>query len=200
MYPKVGETCKFVFTEGFSSLDGIYTVISISSLQEWMDLDIDLFETTYEVVGKTEVDLEEDLSILRSEDIYKLKHIETGQVIYVPMSFTYELPDPNIKVYQQIGLAVDIGIFEDPDKVQWIIDEIGQSLVAVAGVEKTPSLFEVNRVWMTEDEYDIIQQDRESTIQNTKNHFTEKQRLIEENTRLRTLVARYEDTLKALNE
>jgi hypothetical protein len=199
MYPKVGETCKYVFEERFSSLDGIYTVVSIASLQEWMDLSVDINKELYERVGLEELDYEADLSILRNEDIYKLKHITSEVIVYIPMSFNYEIPNPHINAYQQIGLAVDLGIFSDPDKINWIIEEISQSLTAIVGVEKTPSLFEINKTWMTEEEYNDIETDRNAIISGTTNHYTEKQALINENTRLRTMIAQYENTLKLLN-
>jgi hypothetical protein len=114
------------------------------------------------------------------------------------MEYTTEIPDLSIKAYQKIGIAVDIGIFKDPNKIIWIKNYIKEAIETVAGEEKSPKLFQIKKVWLTDDEYDTIEQERNTSIQATANHYTDKQALIRENARLRTIITKYEETLKLL--
>jgi len=198
MYPKVGETCNFSFITAFNSFDGIYLIKSINSLNELLELEVDLVENIYVPVGLTELDYQNDVPSIRSDDIYKLESVEDQSIIYMPQSFNELIPDPNVYEYLQLGFGVDIGIFDDQTKIEWIKDQIAQALQAVAGVEKEPSLFEIKSTWMTETEYQAIDDARQALITDVTNHYTDKQLLIEENTRLKTMISEYENTLKIL--
>lgn len=201
MLPTLGETAKFTFISAFNKLDGIYTILSINTLNELLELGVSLVDTTYKEaeIADPENQYQTDLDTFKSDQIYKLKHIESEVVIYVPTSFNELVPDPNVKQYIQIGMGVDVGIFKDPTRIEWIKSQIAQALAAVAGVEKDPTLFEISTVWMTEAEYQVIEDERNSTIADVTNHYTDKQKLILENTRLRTQLAEYENTIKILS-
>jgi hypothetical protein len=198
MYPKLKEICKFVFQDRFSNYNGIYEVASIATFNEWYDSGIDIFATLYEPVGLTKVEYAADIDTLRNYSIYKLINLETKKLIYIPMEYTAEVPDPSVKTYQKIGIAVEIGIFKDPNKIIWIKNYIKEAIEAVSGTEKSPKLFQVKKVWLTDDEYTIIENERNISVQATTNHYTDKQALLRENARLRTIIAKYEETLKLL--
>lgn len=195
MYPSIGETAKYSFISAFQALDGIYTLNSVYTLDDLLELDISLVDTTYAAVGLTENDYQAELDDFKDDDIFKLTHVTTADVIYIPVSFNLYIPNPNVKPYLKLGLGVEVGIYKEEDTINWIKEQIGQVLTAVAGVEKTPVLFEISKQWLTDGEYADVVAAREAVISLTSNHYVDKQKLIQENTRLKQLIDQYEATL-----
>lgn len=198
MLPTTGETCLFTFKSTFTSLNGIYKVLSINTLDELIALGVDMVASSYEKVGLSETEYQEEVLLFKHERIYKLSHVTTSDVIYIPTSFFLTIPDPHIREYLHLGFAVNVGIFKDMNKIDWIKNQIGQALKAVAGVEKEPSLFELRSTWLTEAEFAVIESERNALISNTSNHYSDKQILLSRIARLNTIVAEYERTIKLL--
>lgn len=199
MNPKINETCKFSFVNGFEALDGIYLVTGILSLDDILNLNISIVDSTYAKVNKTLADYQIDVVEFKNDEIYKLVHVTTDDIIYMPTSFFRYTPDPNVFEYLKLAFAVNIGIFKDQTMIEWVQNKIKEELQAVAGIDNDPILFETESVWMTEDEYAIIESDRFALIGSISNHYTDKQALLLENQRLKTLVQKYEQTIKLLN-
>jgi len=197
MWPTVGEVCKFVFVENFTLLDGVYMVLSINTLDELIDQDVDLVEYTWAKVELTQEDYDIAVEELREDNFYKLSNVETEDIIYMPLLYMAEMPDPNIQRYLKLGFGVNIGIFADQDKIDWIKDQIAQVLLSI-GVEEETYLFEIEPVWLTEDEYVAIEEARAASTSGELTHYYDKEKLIEENTRLKTIVTAYENTYKTL--
>jgi hexokinase len=90
---------------------------------------------------------------------------------------------------------MDIGIFDDIEKIDWIKNKISQELKAVMGIEKEPGLFEMESVWLTKSEYDQIVLARQALISNVSNHYTDLQKSLAEVLSLKNMLRYYEDTL-----
>lgn len=196
MLPTVGEVCKFNLKPRFSDLSGIYRVLSIHMLTDLIDQGIDLFKSVYKRVGLSETDYETDYDEFKHQLFYKLQDVtDEENVIYLSSFFNASIPDPNVHEYLKLAFAVNIGVFDDVDKINWIKDQIQQSLAYITGDDVAPDLFELAPVWLTETEYEAIETERQNNISEVSNHFTDKLKLIEENNRLRALVASYEQTI-----
>lgn len=197
MYPKVGETAKYTFNDTFAPLNGIYKVAAIAPLDEWLANKIDISKETYAKVDRTQQDYQDEVNTFKNEDIYKLVNVETKDTIYVPMSFTSEIPDPNVFAYQKIAIALSIGEFDDPAQIEWVKSELSQMIEAVTGVITTPKIFETSTRWMTEAEYAAIEAAREANKRAASTHYTDKNALLQQVNRLQTQVAYYEAHFKA---
>ena len=197
MWPNVGEVCKFSFIEAFNSLNGIYRVLSVNTLDELIALEVNITESTYLKVGLTEEDYLLESPEYEDDKIYKLEHVETLDVIYMPLTYNLEIPDPNIMEYLKLGFAVDIGVFSDQEQIAWIQNQLSQILLSI-GVETSPTLFEIEPVWMTESEYDVLAADRAELKSGELTHYYDKEKLILENTRLKSIISYYETTYKTL--
>ena len=191
---------KFTFTSSFNTLDKIYRVVSILSYEELLNLEVDLFETTYKANGLDEVMFNTDLGAIRSGQIFKLVDVtDESNVQYIPELIIKEVPDQSVQKYLNLGLAVNIGIFDDPAKITTIKSEVEQTLAAMLGTNNNATLYTVKESWLTTDQYVAIDTAREAAITKVDNHYTEKLALQKKVDQLQTLVDYYEATLAALN-
>jgi len=195
MIPNVGETCKFVFKPIYSSLDGIYVVLNMAKLQTYIDDGVNIIDT-YKKANLDETQFETDYPNIKDSYFYKLQDVEDEEnIIYVTDYFYSKLPNPNVHEYMRLALVYDIGIYNDADKVDWIKNHIKQEILANTGIDIDPELYELSSVWMTEAEYDQIEENRQENITNVNNHYADKLKLIEEVNRLKALVNAYEQTI-----
>ena len=197
MTPSVNETCKFSFADMFNTLDGIYTVTSIYSMDELRAIEVNLLDEIFKPLGIDVAVYDTDTEKIESSSVFRLKHAMTSNIVYMPNCYFKTMPDPNVRRYMRLGLAVDIGIFDEPETVAWIKNQLFQVLESV-GVVSVPELFEVEYVWLTNDDYTDIKEARDSASSGPKTHFESKQELLAENTRLKTVIKNYETTMKAL--
>ncbi len=190
---------KFIFKTSLSVLDGIYRVVSILSYSEIIADNIDIFKSTYEPNGISEAGFNTDLATIKSGQIYKLISVyDEGNIQYIPEHQLTEIPDGSVQKYLQVGLAINLGIFDDADQLSSIKSEIDQTIAATVGINDGSLIYTVKGVWMTAGDYNAIRDDREAAISRISNHFTDKVALQKQIDSLTTLVKYYEDTLKSL--
>jgi len=190
---------SFVFKASFNSLDGIYRVASILSYPEVIELEISLLETIYKTNGLDEVVFNTDLPTIRSGQIYKLVSVTDSKIIYyIPEHILKEIPNASVQKYLKLGLAVNIGIFEDPNDVSTLKSEVDQTVAAMVGSSNNSVIYTVDEEWMTTDQYGVIKTAREAAITKINNHFTDNVALRKQIDQLQTLVQYYENTLKTL--
>lgn len=195
----VGNTYKFSFKHPFDSLDGIYSVLKTMTYDETVDDQIDLM-ALYTKYGKTEDDFNADITDLRSSRVLKLSDVQTGDIVYVPMTI-YELePDPNVKKYLHLALGVSLGVFSTLEQVKYVKGVMQDLLKGGLGVTEEPVVTELTskQVWLTTDEYEAIVLDRESIKNKTINLYTENIRLRKDLDSAYTKIAAYEQLIKQL--
>ena len=91
---------------------------------------------------------------------------------------------------------MNLGIFNDPELLSTIRNEIEQVLSSMLGVTNNTIIYTVKDKWMTTDEYKDIEDDRNSLISKVSNHYTDKLMLIREIDSLKTRIQYYEHILK----
>ena len=81
MNVEVGETYKFSFDTDYNTLNGIYKVLSLVSYDQILLDDVDLIESLYGLVGKSDTDLATDLPTIKEEAFYSLENVVSKQII-----------------------------------------------------------------------------------------------------------------------
>lgn len=189
----------FNFKSNLSILDGIYKVSAILSYAEMLSLNLDLFKITYKENNLTESNFNDDLDTIRLGKIAKLISIsDESKIIYVPEHFFDKVPDGSVQKYFQLGLAVDLGIYDDADGLSVIRSEIEQVIEAMLGVQNKTIIYTVKEKWMATSDYAAIDTARSAAVSRVRNHFTDKLDLIKQIDSLKTKIKYYEDALKAL--
>lgn len=189
----------FTFKQTLNSLNGIYNVESILSYAEILRTNIDIFKLTYQANSLSSDIFNADLETIRLGKIAKLISVtDTSVVLYVPEHLFDKVPDGSVQKYFQMGLAVDLGIFDDPEQLSVIRSEIEQIVNSMLGTTNKTVIYTVKNIWMTTDAYQEIANDRETKVTRVSNHYTDKLSLIKQVDSLKTKLAYYETALKAL--
>lgn len=198
--PYVGTVYKFTFISPFNSFNGIYKVLRIMTFDEVQSDQIDLSEI-YTLSGKTVEDYDNDAIELRKDRILKLEDINNSSSIrYIPMSFGETEPDPNVKKYATLALAVNLGVYDNKNQVAFVKDTI-QSIVAKSlGVEDSVYLFTMRDVWMSVSEYNQKEAERIEKKESLINLYSEVLRLRKDLDSANTKISYYEDLLVKLSE
>lgn len=193
--PYVGTTYAFEFTNNFATLNGIYTVLRVMTYDEMLEDSVDLREL-YTAVGLTEADLEPQVQLFRADKILKLSSIVNSTIWYIPHPLLNTEPDPNVREYYQLLLALDLGYYEQVKDIEYIKSVINDIAEKGLGLQSNPSdLFSHNSKWMTEIEYNELKDERDTNKQTIINLFSENNRLRDELERVNNLVIKYEQTI-----
>lgn len=202
----------FSFTSLFESLNGIYKILAIYSYDEVLNIDIDLYKETYEPLAIDKEDYLSVINLIRGGRIYKLEQMNQDYetIRYVPESIISGIPDASVKKFFNLGLAVELGIFDNENMLTDLKTQIEEIVEAQTGsVEKTV-VYSIEEKWMTIAEFEVIDQERKdhvfsesslytlSTAFLVRNNFTDKVALQIENDRLKTIIANYEELLKEI--
>ena len=191
-------TYDFTFKSTLSSLNGIYTVVSVLSYAEMLNLSLDLFALTYKPNNISSDVFNSDLDTLRTGEIVKLVSVTDKSIIhYIPAHFFDKIPDGSVQKYFRLGLAIDLGVYDDPDSLSVIRNEVEQVVATMLGVTNKTVVYTVDNKWMTTADYAIIEADRKSKIQRISNNYTDKLALLNQVNSLKTLITYYEDILKS---
>lgn len=189
MSVNVGWTYKFTFTNDFTALNGVYTVVKIYSYDELINDGIDLAEGLYAYVGKTAADLDNDVATYRDTNIYKIVNPDDSAVMYyVPEPVILTIPDPNIARYSKLVLGVNLGIFDNEDQLNSVIATLNEILSKTVGLFDAPQLFTVGHSWLTPDEYAALEAARATDSREVVNFYSQTQQLLEINSKLVTQI------------
>jgi hypothetical protein len=190
---------KFTFKSLLSVLNGIYKVLGVFSYSELFELNIDLFEVTYNANGLDGTIFEADINTIRSGEIIKIVSVDDSTIIrYIPAHMLAEIPDGSVNKYFNLGLAVNLGIFDDQDKLSTLKGEIEQIVSAMVGISDTTVIYTTKNTWMSVPEYQAIDATRNANISRISNHFVDKISLQKEIDSLRTKLNYYENALVSL--
>lgn len=196
-----GWTYKFRLTAPFSKFDGIYTVVRIMTFAEMVSDNVNLVETLYIPAGKTQADYELDVDTYRTDKILKLVDPTDKSITrYIPAGLVAFVPDPNVKRYLMLALALNVGIFETSSELTTARNLIQEQLSKVVGVDELPKIIAIREKWLTADEYATVQQERNTTARETVNYFSENLRLQAEVDRQRALINKYEQLIVQLSQ
>jgi len=195
----VGTVYEFTFKSDFTALNGIYKVSHSLDYDTILLEDISLLDFLYSHVSKTAEDLLTDLSDYRDNVFYKITHVTTLAVYYVPRSYIVGIPNPDVRPYSKLVLTLDLGPFADPDLLVTLKETISQVLSVNTGITESPVIMEYDQEWMTGGAYNDIVDDRAANKGNTINYYSENLKLIQQLTQKNTTIAGMEELIHDLN-
>jgi hypothetical protein len=185
--PEVNTVYKFTFKVPFNYLNDIYRVNQILEYDEFARLDIDLYAHLYPSGMYTYTDYLTHLETYRLEPVYKITHpnvtlqtdLEKAQEkeIYIPKNIISNSPDPNVRAYSDLVLAVRIGPLKDVDKLTYIKSVIQENILYSTGINADIKLAALNINWLTDDEYELLEADRDQASKKSIDYFAETQKL-----------------------
>lgn len=224
----LGKTYRFTFVKDFESLGyvrdenspyhsvycGLYRVDKILSYKDVISSGIDVYNNLYAPIGVGKDVYEKDEPTFQNTMFYKLVDPRNEDtVVYVPLSFVEGTPDGSVARYDKIIMGINLGVFSDLDMVSDMVQLFEALLEVKYGIKadgkqfaKDTELVQLNRyddVYLTTDEYNLINDARSSVMQDAaksdvlKKLFTsEMNDLYTENARLREQLAAYENVIK----
>jgi hypothetical protein len=185
--PEVNTVYQFKLKVPFNLYDGIYRVHQILTYDQFISLNIDLYKLLYEEVEKTQEDLAIDVATYRKDQIIKLTKphitIQTDlekvkeKIYYIPKSLLLTSPNPNVKAYSDLVVAIHIGPLNDVDRLTFITENLKEQILASTGIDDDPKLAAMSIVWLSDDEYAAIEATRYLNKKRVINYFSESQRL-----------------------
>lgn len=199
--PYVGTVYHFTFVSPFNVLDGIYSVDQVLTYNETVDAGEDLLQL-YIKYGLTEADFNENINVLRSDKILKLTPIEKTDdtvPLYMPSSLSRLEPDPNVKKYAQLALGINLGVYDNIEKVNFVKSTMESIIAKGLGVNESAYIFSIKDTWMTVEEYNKQENERVEKKNGLVNLYSEVLRLRKELDSANVKVKYYEDLLIKLN-
>jgi len=170
----VGETYGFAFKDGFTALDGVYTITHALSWDSVLLEEVDLYELLYKPAGKSADDVEIDIDLLAVESFYRLESKENeGTVIYAPKGYIVGVPNPAVDRYPKLMVTLNLGVFKDPDVLAALNTGLEQYVKGVFGVTTEAEVTVWGEEWLTNSEYDTIVEHREHDVTGIINYYQE---------------------------
>lgn len=199
-------TYKFQFITGFETLNDIYTVAAIMSFEEMLALNINLVQTLYTKVGKTQLDYEQDVQVYKGKKVYKLVLVgkkvnpKDPVIYYIPEVLIDKIPDYNVKQYPDLVVALRLGAIDNAETIGYIKTVLQQQISKMFGITVTPDVISVDKIWMTTDDYAALEATRNTAMKEVVNWYSETVRLQGEIDKLKALIAAQQETIMAFVE
>ena len=127
--------------------------------------------------------------------MYKLVSPVDGGEIYVPEKLIEGQPIFTVKEYQSLVLFIPLGIYDNADGVKYLISQVSEEIRSVLGITDKPTITSVRKTYLTDAEYEAIEDERKNNSKTTLNWFSETVRLRNENNKLKAQVKEYQKLL-----
>lgn len=195
--PTVGVVYKFTFQAGYTAVNGTYRLAKLMQYDEYLEEGGDLLTAFYEPNEKTEEDLNKDLPTIRASMIMKLVAPDASDssatAVYAPICFLLASPDYNVNEYSRIGILAYVGVTTNPEDYTFVADRIREAVEATLGItDVNPKLVQVGTLWLTDDEYQEIVNERDQTKIKTTNYYADNVELRKRLSSAQTLINEYE--------
>lgn len=192
-----GYVYKFTFYSKLSIYDGIYKLTNIMSLDEIQDNAIDLYEFTFKPASYTEEEYSAEVDNIKSSRILKLKKADdSSSTLYIPEYYIIKQPNVNVSPYQRLGIVCNLGIFNDPNVLLSYKKEIEELLLDRLGIDKKFVIYTIEEIWMTDDEYQQIEEERKQNKTLLKTSvYHDKKELERKIQSLQTIIKEYEQLI-----
>lgn len=194
-----GVVYKLQFKTDYLSVSGVYRLQKIMTYDEYLVDGGDLVKDFYSLVGKDATTLEKDIASVRANPVLKVAdpNDSTGETVkYFPSDYLQGVPDHNVKEYPKLGLIAYIGIVDNPEILDYFIENIKEQILAALGIEADPKLITLDEgAWLTEVEYQEVVAKRDLLAKHTINYYSENKELRAELAKARTTIRTYEEIL-----
>lgn len=198
--PTVGVVYKFTFQSGYTAVDGTYRLAKLMQYDEFLEEGGDLLTSFYAPNEKTETELNADLPVIRNSMIMKLvapnATDSSATAVYAPVCFLLASPDYNVKEYSRIGILAYVGVTTKPEDYTFVADRIKEAVEATLGItDVSPKLVQVGTLWLTDDEYQEIVNERDQTKIKTTNYYADNIELRKRLSSAQTIINEYEKVI-----
>jgi len=200
----VGSVYKFMFKSIIENIDDIYKLRNIMTIDDIIEDNIDLFKDNFANIGVTQDDYNNEIlpNLQNNCIFFKLQRMNnvgnnTNNIFYIPEFLVKYQPIYNVQPYLRLGLAVNLGVFNDANRLNSIKNEINDMLKSKLGIDQSAILFGTNEVWLTDEEYNEIEQDRQDKINNTSSIYKDKIELEKTVLNLQNIINDYEQLIIA---
>lgn len=200
MLPHVGTRCKFALTTKFASLDGVYEVVSLGSFDDLIASGVDFVAKLYTPAGLAQADYIADYATYVGGVVCQVSPVsDSSTTYYFPEAILQLVPDPTVQKYQKVYIAALLGEFQDTSKYLWLKGEIDALISSVTGTTNQTRFMANpdNDVWLTQEEYDVIDAARKANIQAVNPIYLQLQNALALNTALQARVAALESAIIA---
>ena len=202
----VGSVYKFIFKSIIENIDDIYKLRNIMTIDDIIEDNIDLFKDNFSNIGVTQDDYNNEIlpNLQNNCIFFKLQRMNnagnnnTNNIFYIPEFLVKYQPIYNVQPYLRLGLAVNLGVFNDANRLDSIKNEINDMLKSKLGIDQPAILFGTNEVWLTDEEYNEIEQDRQDKINNTSSIYKDKIELEKTILNLQNIINDYEQLIIVL--
>lgn len=198
LIPVTGTTASFTFVAGFTALNGIYKLTKITDWETSLKDGVNVYESVYVPLGINQATFDVDWLNYATGNVLTLEDANDADVVYyIPESLVATVPDPQIVKCYDLWLGIDLGVFDDPNKVAYMVDELNDTAAAVTGTSETTHMFRKTVTWMTKADYDAMDTARSVAITGLDLKTKTIQELLALVQQQATLIAAYEDLLVA---
>jgi hypothetical protein len=199
--PAINAVCSYAFTQNFASLNGIYTLEDVTSFNEAVANGVNFIADLYTPAGLAASQFTTDAPTYVKDAVLHLLPKNSTQVpLFVPASVLNSIPDPMVSCYNNLAIGIQLGLFEDPDQLTWVIAELNQLLGSAVGTTSGPvTLFSLGTEFLRVVDFDTRQAEREASRQAAPTLYQQLQQQIALTKAAQTLNRYYVATLLALN-
>lgn len=192
-----GYTYKFQFVKKFEGLNGVYTIAKIYSWAEVVKDQLSIYESIYSPLKISQEEYNKDIQEYRDVSILKLVSPINGKEIYVPQSILSPLPLYTVKEYQNLVLFLPLGIYDDEEGLDYLVNQVCEEIHGTLGITETPRITTVGKSYLTTEEYREITERRDADKTSVLNWFSETIKLKEENNKLKAQLAGYKKIVES---
>lgn len=193
-----GWTYEFQFTKKFSEYNGPYTIAKIYSWAEVVNDQLSLYELLYAPLNIPETEYNEDIKTYMQESVYKLVSPVSGKIVYAPESILDALPIYPVKEYQRLVLFIPLGVYDSVEGLDYLMQQVADEVRGALGISAEPKLTTTGKVYLTESDYNALEDGRKARTDRVLNWFSAFRRLQEENAKLKAQVQGYQEMLNKL--
>jgi len=202
MIPPVGATCLFTFSTPFASLNGVYTIIKTMTFETALATGVDFVASLYTPAGRTSSDYAAEYTNFANQTVLQLQGVglQNAPTYYAPLGTLLQIPDPTVKRYADIYMAIHIGPFPDETVYTWLKGQIDDLVASVTGNLDTVQFYSnpADDVYLTEGQYNTLQSQRAAAVVTVNPLTTQIQSLVTQLDALQTQIAAYQATLITL--
>lgn len=190
----VGNIYRFKFITEFNRIgydaevlgSGLYRVVQIMNKDEIYEIGESVLIEMYKAAKNLS---EENAKVAYTADketffngrYFKLQAINNPFLYYyVPEAIIVEHPNVRVSNYAKLALMIDLGVTKDPALLASISETINEVLAPTYGITVSPTPMVHRYMYLTDEEYEAIQAERDATRQAVTNYKTECERLTAE--------------------
>lgn len=196
--PTVGAVYNFKFKSDFSLYDNIYKVAKVMTYEEYVADGGNLLSDFFEVVNKTQEDIDACIEYVRASDILKLSKPNaesTTETLFASTYFLEDTPDFNVSKYNVFGITADVGIVKDVESLRFMKDNIIEAFETVLGITPKISFVVIREKWLSDTQYEELQASRDETKKGIYSYYAENLRLQKQISQANTKINEYENLI-----